>query len=87
MDGIHQSYRDKLDVCLTTLQSVKDMRAKSSLWKFYNTIRLIWIELDTEMIQCRRRKKLTPKYTELTVKFDECVNNFNQWHVMATLMY
>lgn len=87
MNEIHQSYRNKLDACFATLQSVNDIRAKSSLSKFYYTVRSIWVEMDTEMIQCRRRKKLTQKYKELADKFDECVNNFNQWHVMATLMY
>lgn len=87
MQEIHQKHRDELDVLLTQMQNTKDMRAKSTLWKFYNNTRLIWVELDTEMIQCRRRGKLTQKYTDLEAQYAECIKTFEQWTVMATLLY
>jgi len=87
MQEIHQKHRDELDALLEALQSTKDMRAKSTLWKFYNNARLIWVELDKEMIQCRRRKKLTQKYTDLEVQYAECIKVFEQWTLMATLLY
>lgn len=87
MQENHQAIRDKLDECLVTLQSTDDMRAKTALWKFYNTIRLIWVEMDKEMVECRRRKRITQKYTELESKFTECVNNFEQWTTFAKLLY
>jgi hypothetical protein len=87
MQVIHQAHRDELDVLLTCLQNTSDIRAKSALWKFYNNTRLIWVELDKEMIQCRRRGKLTQKYTELEVRYAENIKNFEQWITMATLIY
>jgi len=87
MQVIHQAHRDELDVLLTFLQNTTDMRAKSTLWKFYNNTRLLWVELDKEMIQCRRRGKLTQKYTDLEAKYAECIKVFEQWTVMATLLY
>ena len=87
MQDVHQKHRDELDALLEALQSTKDMRAKSTLWKFYNNTRLIWVELDKEMIQCRKRKKLTQKYTELETQYAECIKTFEQWTLMATLLY
>lgn len=83
----HQAHHDELDVCLTILQNTKDIVAKSSLWKFYNNLRQTWIELDNEMINCRRRGKITHKYTELEAKYAEHYRNFEQWAVMVALMY
>lgn len=83
----HQTHRDELDVCLVALQNTHNMVTKSALWKFYNNCRTIWVELDNEMINCRRLKKVTQKYTDLEVKYAEAIKNFEQWHVMATLMY
>ena len=87
MQETHQAIRDKLDECLHALQSTEDMRAKTALWKFYNTTRIIWVEMDKEMVECRRRNRVTPKYTELQAKFNECINNFEQWTTFAKLLY
>lgn len=83
----HQSRRNELDVCLEMLQNTNNIVAKSTLWKFYNNLRLIWVEMDKEMVECRRRKKATPKYTELESQFVQHYQNFEQWTVMAALMY
>lgn len=83
----HQKHRDELDVCLTALQNTDNMVAKSTLWKFYNNLRIAWVALDTEMIECRRRNKVTHKYTEIEAEFSQHYTNFEQWHLMATLMY
>jgi translation initiation factor 2 beta subunit (eIF-2beta)/eIF-5 len=87
MQQQHQANRDRLDECLTALQDTKDMKAKSSLWKFYENCRRTWIELDKEMVECRRRQRVTHKYTELQAQFDEYVKHFEQWIIMAKLMY
>lgn len=87
MQEIHQAHRDKLDQCLVLLQNTTDMRAKSTLWKLYNTLRITWVELDKEMVECRRRKKVTQKYTFLEAQFNEYVNHFEQWHIMAALQF
>jgi hypothetical protein len=87
MQERHQTHRDELDVCLTMLQNTHNMVAKSTLWKFYNNLRLTWVDLDNEMVECRRLRKVTLKYTELESRFAEHYKNFEQWTTMAALMY
>ena len=87
MQARHQAHHDELDVCLTALQNTSGIVAKSTLWKFYNNLRLTWVALDNEMINCRRRGKVTHKYTELEAEFAEHYKNFEQWTVMAALLY
>jgi hypothetical protein len=87
MQERHQAHRDRLDELLIALQKTEDMRAKSALWKFYNNTRLIWVELDKEMVLCRRRGTITLKYTELEAQYAENIRIFEQWTTMATLIY
>jgi hypothetical protein len=87
MQENHQAIRDKLDKCLVALQNTDGMLAKSTLWKFYENCRKLWVELDKEMIECRCRNRITQKYVELESKFNECVNNFEQWTTFAKLLY
>ena len=87
MQAQHRANRDRLDECLIALQNTADMRAKTTLWKFYENCRRTWVALDTEMVQCRRRQRVTHKYTELQAQFDEYVKHFEQWVIMAKLMY
>jgi len=57
------------------------------LYKFYKNCKEIYTEMDKEMVNCRRRDKLTQKYTELEAKYIEAITTFEQWTVMAALMY
>lgn len=83
----HQAHHDELDACLTVLQNTHNMVTKSTLWKFYNNLRLAWVALDNEMIMCRRLNKVTPKYKDLETVFNAHYKNFEQWQVMAALMH
>jgi hypothetical protein len=87
MQAKHQAHHNELDACLVVLQNTKDIVAKSALWKFYNNLRLTWVALDNEMIECRRRGRVTSKYTELEVQFAEHCKNFEHWQIMAALLY
>jgi hypothetical protein len=87
MQENHRALHTKLDQCLTALQNVKDTQAKSALFKFYKNCRITWVLLDKEMVNCRRQKRVTLKYTELEAEFLEHIHNFEQWTIMATLMY
>lgn len=83
----HLTHHDELAACLAALQQTSNMVTKSTLWKFYNNLRLAWVDLDNEMIMCRRLNKVTPKYKDLEAAFAEHYKNFEQWQVMASLMY
>ena len=87
MQAHHHQNHLKLDECLTALQSVTDIRAKSAMWKFYNVVRKYWTELDTEMIACRRRGVFTTKYREIEEKFNESIKHFQQYSLIAVLTY
>ena len=87
MQERHQAHRDRLDELLVSLQKMTDIRARSDMWKLYNNTRIIWTELDKEMVLCRRRGTVTLKYTELEAQYAESINVFEQWTTMATLIY
>ena len=87
MDENHKALHDKLDECLTLIHNTKDMRARSTMFKFYKNCRITWVFLDKEFVECRRLRRVTPKYTDLVKDFEEHVHNFHQWQVMAMLMY
>jgi hypothetical protein len=82
----HQQNRDNLDICLESLQRLPDLSAQSQLWKFYNNARIKWTEMDREFVQCRRVKRLTPKYLDLEAQYNESITVFNQYHMIAILV-
>jgi len=87
MQQQHEAHIAKLEELLASVSHTKDIRARSTLFKFYKNCRDIYTEMDKEMVHCRRRNKLTQKYTELQVQFTEAITTFEQWTVMAALMY
>jgi hypothetical protein len=87
MQQQHEAHIARLEQLLASVAQTKDLRARSTLHKFYKNCREIYTEMDKEMVHCRRRDKLTQKYTEIEARFTEAVNTFEQWTVMAALMY
>jgi len=87
MQQQHEAHLVKLEHLLKSFAPANDIRARSTLFKFYKNCREIYTKMDQEMVNCRRRDKLTQKYTELEAQFVEAVNTFEQWTVMAALMY
>jgi hypothetical protein len=87
MQSQHEAHIAKLEELLASVSHTKDIRARSTLHKFYKNCREIYTKMDKEMVSCRRRNKLTQKYTELQAEYTEAINTFEQWAVMAALMY
>jgi hypothetical protein len=87
MQQQHEAHIAQLEKLLASVSHTKDIRARSNLFKFYKNCREIYTEMDKEMVNCRRRNKLTQKYTELQARFVEATTTFEQWTVMAALMY
>ena len=79
MQEQHLAHHNKLSALLKLCSGTGDMRARSTLFKFYKNCK--------EMVNCRRLGKVTLKYTELETKYIESINTFDQWTVMATLMF
>ena len=83
----HMKHYDRLQKCLKMVQDTQDIKARSPWYKIYSNCPDAYIAMEREMVECRRLSKVTHKYTELTAKFEVCVNEFEQWYLMATLMY
>ena len=82
----HSQNKQKADACFEQLQTM-DIVPKSKMFKIYRNVSKAWTDLDIEFVECRRTKRLTPKYTDLERNLNECVTVFEQWSVMAALMY
>jgi hypothetical protein len=86
MQNEHQANYSKVQECITVLDTVPTA-ARIELVRFLTNIRKCWADMDNEMVECRRRQRVTHKYTELQTEFDGRVQHFEQWIVMAKLMY
>ena len=86
MHSTHAQNKQKADSCFAQLQAM-DMIPKSKMFKIYRNVSKAWTDLDIEFVECRRLKRITPKYTDLERNLNECVTVFEQWTVMAALMY
>lgn len=84
---VMQEYKDQIEELFKILQSTTDMRAKSQLYKFYINCKYALVALDRESVECRRLKKVTPKYKELENILKDCIHTFDQWVVMAALQF
>jgi hypothetical protein len=82
---IHGRTRVKRDECLTNLGKVSDVKTRSDLFKIFETVKLKFNLLDNEFIECRKRLKITPKYYYYEQEFEEVINTFNQYLVLALL--
>lgn len=86
MEETHAQNHAKQQACFAQLQSL-GLIPKGKMFKFYRNVRLGWNELDKEYVNCRRMRKLTLKYTELTRAFEESVTVFEQYSLIAALTY
>jgi len=80
-------YEPKFSEMLACISAVNDMRARSQLYKMYTNCRKIHTEMSQELVECRRRKKLTQKYTELETNLNLSISEFEQWTTFANLLY
>jgi hypothetical protein len=82
----HSEYRNKINEINKKVVFVKDWESQRTLRKMQLTCQSVYIEMDKEMVNCRRTKKLTPKYLELEESLNELVKSFDHFHTMAILM-
>ena len=79
--------KTKLGELFKVVQTTSDIRARSELYKFYMNCKHAAIELSKEEVECRRLKKVTPKYTDLQAELEESIKVFEHWVILAKLMY
>jgi len=58
----------------------------ANLHKLYANCVQIWARLDGELVECRRRNRLTPKYTEIAQKLDESLVVLEQHLTFGSLL-
>jgi hypothetical protein len=81
------NYELELSNRLSQVTAISDMRARSQMWKVYKNCKDAYTELSKESVECRRKKHVSVKYTELEAKLNESINVFDQWVILATLIY
>jgi hypothetical protein len=86
MQERHDLNRKKLEECFAQLQGMS-MVPKSKMFKFYKNASLAFTSLDKEFVECRRLKHISSRYETLEQQYNECITVFEQWSIMATLMY
>lgn len=86
MQNIHTQNKQNVDNCFNQLTAL-GIVTKSKMWKFYRNVSKAWVLLDQEFVECRRVRRITPKYHDLQQNLNECIKVFEQWCVMAALMY
>jgi hypothetical protein len=62
-------------------------QARKDLDKMYQNCRRICEELSRESVECRRRKCVTQKYTEIETRLQEQIKNYEQWIFFAKLRF
>jgi hypothetical protein len=87
MQEQHLAHKHKCSAMLQTVHGMQDIRARSALFKIYKNCSDLYTQMDKEMVNCRRLGRVTLKYTELEAKYADAINVFDQWTVMATLMF
>ena len=58
----------------------------ANIHKMYHNCVKIWARLDGELVECRRRKRVTQKYTELETQLDQALVVLEQHLVFGTLL-
>lgn len=83
---IHSQSQARRDECVAGLAKIENIKSRSDMFKLYNNVRTLFIQLDKEFIECRRRKKVTQMYYDLKAEFDEAVDNFDKFLIFALLL-
>lgn len=79
-----QEFSDRLDQAHS--QALKLKFGVKELWTMYRNVQSQLKLASMEMVECRRRKKVTEKYTEIMQQAEEALKNFEAHVILATLM-
>ena len=86
MQERHEQNRKKLQDCFGQIQAMPVV-PKSKMFKFYKNASAAFAELDKEFVECRRLRHTTARYETLEKEYYECITVFEQWSLMAQLMF
>ena len=80
-------YFDKLDELATKCRRVPNVQACMDLLRMCDTAHAIGTELSKELVDCRRRNKLSPRSRTLLEDLEESISNIEKMLTYATLIY
>lgn len=82
MDELFQ----RLDRAEKAIATVKNKVARRDLLKMVKAVDIAIVAADMESVECRRVKKETPRYKELTQNVDALLTNLEQHITFASLL-
>jgi hypothetical protein len=80
-------YFERIDKLATQSRKLPNATACSDMLKMCDAAHNIASDLSKELVECRRRGRLSSRSETLITKLDESVANIEKMLVYATLMY
>lgn len=85
-DFPHRILKHRLDVGYFQMIEQIPAGKRADLLKFWKHAQSLYNELDKEMVNCRRKQKLTPIYQDIEAKVIETLDTFEQYLMWAQLL-
>ena len=80
-------YSERIDALAARSRKLAKPIASADMLKMCDAAQKIAIELSKEMVECRRRGKLSARSETLINKLDESIDNVEKMLIYATLRY
>jgi hypothetical protein len=80
-------YFERIDKLASRSRRIPNVTACSDMLTMCDATHKIAVALSKELVECRRKNKLSPKSSELLTKLDESIVNIEKMLTYATLMH
>ena len=80
-------YFDRIDELATKCRRIPNVQACVDLMQMCSTAHKVATELSKELVECRRRNKLSPRSQALLEDLEESIDNIEKMLTYATLIY
>lgn len=78
---------NRIDELASQSRKIADARACEDLLRFCNNAYEVGVNLSKELVECRRKNKLSPRSEELLKKMDESIEHIEKMLTFAKLKY
>lgn len=80
-------YFERIDEIATKCRRIPNVQACRDLLQMCDTAHTIGTELSKELVECRRRNKLSPRSQSLLTELEESIANVEKMLTYATLIH
>lgn len=80
-------YFERIDDLATKSRRIPNVTACSDMLTMCDAAHDVATDLSRELVECRRKNKLSPRSQDLINKLDESIANIEKMLTYATLMY